>query len=232
MLLSKKNAVNWNEKDRTLEVAMAFIFIGIILLTDQALKFWVKTHMYIGEVIPVFGEWFNLNFIENPGMAFGMLFGGPAGKMILVVLRIILAVALIVYIPKIARKEGITTGLIFGIAGICAGALGNIIDSAFYGLIFDSGMTYNSDFGLYAGYAGVSKLSTDGYSSFMHGCVVDMLHFPIIKTYYPSWFPFNAGEEFVFFRPIFNIADASISVSAIYILLFQRKALNVLFRKE
>jgi signal peptidase II len=162
-------------------------------------------------------------------MAFGMLFGGPAGKIILVVLRIILAVALIVYIPKIAKREGITTGLMFGIGAICAGALGNIIDSAFYGLIFNTGTSYNPDFGMYAGYAGVSELSATGYSSFMHGCVVDMLHFPIIRTHYPDWFPFNAGEEFVFFSPIFNIADTSISVGAIYILLFQRKALNVLF---
>jgi signal peptidase II len=210
----------------------AFICIGIILLADQSLKFWVKTNMYLSEEISVFGEWFNIFFTENPGMAFGMLFGGPVGKIILVVLRFFLAIALIVYIPKIAKKEGITNGLILGIAGICAGAWGNIIDSTFYGLIFDTGTTYNPDFKLYAGYAGVSKLSTTGYSSFMHGCVVDMLHFPIIKTHYPDWFPFNAGKEFIFFRPIFNIADAAISVSGIYILLFQRKALNVLFGKQ
>jgi signal peptidase II len=210
----------------------AFIFIGIILLADQGLKFWVKTHMYLNEEIPVFGNWFNILFTENPGMAFGMLFGGPVGKMLLVAMRIILAAALIVYIPKISRKEGVTAGLAIGIAGICAGALGNILDSAFYGLIFNTGTTYNPAFGLYAGYAGVSELSTNGYASFMHGCVVDMLHFPIIRTHYPEWFPFNAGKEFVFFRPIFNIADTSISVSAIYILLFQRKALNVLLSRH
>jgi signal peptidase II len=209
----------------------AFIFIGIILLVDQALKFWVKTNMYLNEEIHIFGEWFNILFTENPGMAFGMLFGGPTGKIILVFMRIILAVALIVYIPKITRKEGVTTGLIFGIAGICAGALGNIIDSAFYGLIFNTGTTYNPDLGIYASYTGISEISSTGYASFMHGCVVDMLQFPVIRTYYPDWFPFNAGKEFVFFRPIFNIADASISVSAIYILLFQRKTLNILFGK-
>lgn len=207
----------------------AFILIGILILADQCLKFWVKTNMYLNEEIPVFGKWFGILFVENPGMAFGMLFGGPAGKIILVVLRIILAVILIVYIPKIAKKEGITTGLMFGIGGICAGALGNIIDSAFYGLIFDTGSIFDPNLGGYARYEGVSELSATGYSSFMHGCVVDMLHFPIIRTHYPDWFPFNAGEEFVFFSPIFNIADTSISVGAIYILLFQRKALNVLF---
>jgi signal peptidase II len=210
----------------------SFIFIGIILLADQCVKFWVKTHMYLNEEISVFGDWFKILFTENPGMAYGMLFGGPAGKMILVIMRIILASALIVYIPKITKKEGITTGLIFGIAGICAGALGNIIDSSFYGLIFNTGTTYSPDFGLYAGYAGISELSTNGYASFMHGCVVDMLQFPVIKTHYPDWFPFNAGKEFIFFRPIFNIADVAISVSGIYILLFQRKALNVLFHKK
>jgi signal peptidase II len=211
----------------------AFIFIGIILLADQCLKFWIKTHMYLSEEISVFGDWFKILFTENPGMAFGMQFGGgPTGKMILVIMRVILASALVVYIPKITKKEGITTGLMFGIAGICAGALGNIIDSAFYGMIFDTGTTYNSEYGIYAEYAGISKLSTNGYSSFMHGCVVDMLQFPIVKTHYPDWFPFNAGKEFIFFRPIFNIADAAISVSGIYILLFQRKALNILFNKN
>ncbi|MDR2026106.1 MAG: lipoprotein signal peptidase [Prevotellaceae bacterium] len=210
----------------------AFIFIGIILLADQALKFWVKTHMYLNEEIPVFGDWFKILFTENPGMAFGMLFGGPVGKIILVVMRIILAAALIVYIPKITKKEGVTVGLTLGIAGICAGALGNIIDSAFYGLIFNTGTAYNPEFGTYVDYAGVSELAVPGYSSFMHGCVVDMLQFPIIRTHYPEWFPFNAGEEFIFFSPIFNIADASISVGAIYILLFQRKALNILFNRS
>jgi signal peptidase II len=210
----------------------AFIFIGIVLLVDHALKFWVKTNMYLNEEIPIFGNWFNILFTENPGMAFGMLIGGPVGKIVLVILRVVLAVALIVYIRKISKKEGITTGLIIGIAGICAGALGNIIDSAFYGMIFNTGTTYNPDFGLYAGYSGVSELSTNGYSSFMHGCVVDMLHFPIIKTYYPDWFPFNAGKEFIFFRPIFNIADSAICVSVTYIMLFQRKSLNILLNRH
>jgi signal peptidase II len=210
----------------------AFIVIGIILLADQALKFWVKTNMCLDQQIPVLGDWFNIHFTENPGMAFGILFGGPTGKILLVVLRIILAVVLILYIPKMAKKTGISTGLVIGIAGICAGALGNIFDSAFYGLIFDTGMTYSPEFGFYSKYAGVSELSTAGYASFMHGCVVDMFYFPIIRTQYPTWFPFNAGEEFIFFRPIFNIADAAISVSAVYILLFQRKALNLLLSKQ
>jgi signal peptidase II len=165
-------------------------------------------------------------------MAYGMSFGGPTGKILLVLFRITLALILLFYLPKIARKEGMTTGFVIGLAGICAGALGNIVDSAFYGLVFDTGTTYNADFETYLGYSSISRFSLDGYSSFLHGCVVDMLYFPIIKTTYPSWFPFNAGEEFIFFRPIFNIADSAISVSAVYIFLFQRKTMNLLFRRN
>ncbi|MDR1895740.1 MAG: lipoprotein signal peptidase [Prevotellaceae bacterium] len=210
----------------------AFLFIGIILLADQALKILIKTNMYLNQEIPVFGDWFYIHFMENPGMAFGMLFGGPVGKILLVFFRIVLAVALIVYIPKLARKEGVTTGLVIGIAGICAGAWGNIIDSAFYGLIFNTGTAYNPEFGDYIPYREISELSTNGYSSFLHGCVVDMFYFPVIRTTYPEWFPFKAGEEFIFFRPVFNIADSAISVSAVYILLFQRKALNLILKKQ
>jgi signal peptidase II len=209
----------------------AFLFIGIILLIDQISKFLVKTNLHLGEQISVFGDWFYIYFTENPGMAFGMSFGGPIGKMFLVLFRIVLAGALIFYIPKLTRKQGMTTGFIMGMAGICAGALGNIIDSAFYGMIYDTGTTFNTDHNIYLGYQGISTLSTAGYSSFMHGCVVDMLYFPVIKTTLPDWFPVNAGEEFVFFRPIFNIADSAITVSVLYLLLFQRKAFKLFDKK-
>ena len=211
------------------KVLIPFLFIIIILIIDQASKIWVKTHMSLNEQIPVLGNWFYIHFTENPGMAFGMLFGGPTGKIILVLFRITLAIALLVYIPKIMKKEGVSMGLVLGVAGICAGALGNIFDSAFYGMLFDTGTTYNPDFEVYVGYSGVSQFSNTGYASFMHGCVVDMLHFPIIETTYPSWFPFKAGEDFIFFRPIFNVADTAISASAIYLLLFKRKSLGILF---
>ncbi|MDR0558559.1 MAG: lipoprotein signal peptidase [Prevotellaceae bacterium] len=210
----------------------SFLLIGLILIVDQAIKITVKTNMYLGSDISVFGDWFKILFTENPGMAFGLLFGGPAGKILLVIFRIVLSVALLIYIPRIAKREGVTTGFMLGLAGICAGALGNIIDSAFYGLIFNSGTAFNSEYGAYMNYQGISQLSLQGYAPLLHGCVVDMFYFPIIKTTYPQWFPFWAGEEFIFFRPVFNFADASISVSGAYILLFQRKALNVLLKRS
>jgi signal peptidase II len=210
----------------------AFGVIGIILAADQALKILIKTSMHLDERISVFGDWFYILFTENPGMAYGMSFGGPTGKILLVLFRMALALILLFYLPKIARKEEMTAGFVIGLAGICAGALGNIVDSAFYGLVFDSGTTYNANFGTYLGYSSISRFSLDGYSSFLHGCVVDMLYFPIVKTTYPSWFPFCAGEEFIFFRPIFNIADSAISVSAAYIFLFQRRTMNLLFRRN
>ena len=203
----------------------AFLFIGLILLADQALKIWVKTHMGLDERIGIFGDWFYINFTENPGMAFGMTFGGPTGKILLVIFRMAMAAAILWYIPKMIRR-GASAGLIMGAAGICAGALGNIIDCALYGLIFDTGTVFSPGFDRYVGYAGVSQFASEGYSSFLHGCVVDMFHFPIIRTSYPEWFPVKGGEEFVFFRPIFNIADSAISVSIFYIILFQRRTLN------
>ncbi|MDR2563140.1 MAG: lipoprotein signal peptidase [Prevotellaceae bacterium] len=204
----------------------AFLFIGLILIADQALKIWVKTHMGLDERIRIFGDWFYIHFTENPGMAFGMTFGGPTGKILLVTFRIMMAAVILWYIPKMIQR-GAGTGLIMSVAGICAGALGNIIDCAFYGLIFDTGTVFSPGFDQYVGYAGVSQFAPEGYSSFMHGCVVDMFHFPIIQTSYPEWFPLRGGEEFVFFRPIFNVADSAISVSIIYIILFQRKTLNI-----
>lgn len=209
----------------------AFLFIGIILLVDQAIKVLIKTNMYLNEQIPVLGNWFYLSFTENPGMAFGMHFGGPMGKILLVVFRIVTVAILMIYIPKISRRNGINTGLVLGLAGICAGALGNIIDSSVYGLIFNTGTSFNAEYGEYMGYSGVSQLSLSGYSSFLHGCVVDMFYFPLVETHYPEWFPVYGGKEFIFFRPVFNFADASISVSVAYIFLFQRKAANVLLKR-
>ncbi len=188
------------------------LFIIAILVLDQALKIWIKTHMTLGQEFSVIGNWFLLHFIENNGMAFGMEFAGKTGKLILSIFRIIAVVGIGLYLRHLI-KEGAPYGLVFSISAIFAGAIGNIIDSAFYGIIFtDSGF-----------FQLASIFPKDGgYSSFLHGRVVDMLYFPVIKGYYPSWFPWNSGGEFIFFRPVFNLADSSITLGVSSILIFQK----------
>ncbi len=188
------------------------LFIVTILVLDQALKIWIKTHMTLGQEFSVIGNWFILHFIENNGMAFGMEFAGKTGKLILSIFRVIAVVGIGLYLRHII-KEGAPYGLVFSISAIFAGAIGNIIDSAFYGIIFtDSGFFQLASIFPKEG----------GYSSFLHGRVVDMLYFPVIKGYYPSWFPWNAGGEFIFFRPVFNLADSSITIGVSSILIFQK----------
>lgn len=189
------------------------IFIILILLIDQIVKIWIKTHMTLGESFPVFGNWFQIYFIENNGMAFGMQLGGAMGKLLLSLFRIALAGFIIHYIYKLIRAKT-PTGILVGVALILVGAIGNIFDSLFYGLIF-SESTFTE----------VSTLFPDGggYAPFLFGRVVDMLYFPIINTTLPDWFPIWGGEEFVFFRPIFNIADSCITTGVVYMLLFHRR---------
>jgi signal peptidase II len=193
----------------------AITIIILVLVADQILKVWVKTSMFIGTrgEISIFANWFILHFTENEGMAFGMKFGGESGKLILSIFRIV-AIALIgIYLVKIIRKKQ-NTGLIISISLIFAGALGNIIDSALYGLIFNAS-TYHQ----VASFVPFGE----GYSSFLHGKVVDMLYFPLIRGNYPEWFPFWGGSEFIFFRPVFNIADSSITIGVLILILFQKK---------
>ena len=189
------------------------ILIILILLIDQIVKIWIKTHMTLGESFPVFGNWFQIYFIENNGMAFGMQLGGTMGKLLLSLFRIALAGFIIYYIYKLIRAKT-PTGILVGVALILVGAIGNIFDSLFYGLIF-SESTFTE----------VSTLFPDGggYAPFLFGRVVDMLYFPIINTTIPDWFPIWGGEEFVFFRPIFNIADSCITTGVVYMLLFHRR---------
>ena len=201
---------------------VVFIILAIII-ADQALKIWVKTNMHYGEHITIAPNWFRLYFIENAGMAWGWKFGGDWGKMALTLFRLIAVIFGVFYIKSIVRKK-YHTGFIVCVGLIFAGALGNLIDSMFYGLIFDKGMLFDPLTNDYNGYSGLASFSSKGYASLLHGNVVDMLYLPIIedKTL-PSWIPFWGGERFTFFSPIFNIADASISVGVIVILLFQKR---------
>ena len=197
----------------------ASILVFIILAFDQILKFWIKTHMYIGQDFPVFGNWFLIHFVENPGMAFGWELGGKGGKTFLSLFRLLAIVVIIWYVRMLIREKA-PQGFIVCVSLILAGAIGNMIDCAFYGLIFNMGTTFNSDFGAYVSYSGISQLSGDGYAPFLHGCVVDMLPFPILRGTYPDWFPFKAGESFLFFRPVFNIADSAVTIGVFSIILF------------
>jgi signal peptidase II len=199
-----------------------FIIVTLVLLADQALKIYVKTHFDLDTQRPLIGNWSHLYFVENPGMAYGMKFGGVAGKLVLTIFRLLAVIFGTWYLGSIIKK-GYTKGFIICASLIYAGALGNLIDSCFYGLIFDKGMVYNQMMDRYLGYEGLAKFSSNGYTSFLRGNVVDMLHFPIINGTFPSWFPKWGGEPFTFFSPIFNIADAAISTGVISIIVFQRK---------
>ncbi len=192
-------------------------------MADQSLKIWVKTNMHYGEHITLIPNWFRLYFIENAGMAWGWKFGGDWGKMALTLFRLVAVVFGIFYIKSIVQKK-YHPGFIVCVGLIFAGALGNLIDSLFYGIIFDKGMLIDRLSNDYSGYVGLASPSFKGYASFLHGNVVDMLYVPIIENkILPSWIPFWGGESFTFFSPIFNIADASISVGVIIILLFQKQ---------
>jgi signal peptidase II len=200
------------------------LIVGVLIL-DQIVKIVVKTHMSIGETIPVFGKWFLIHFVENKGMAFGVTWGGVAGKIALTVFRLIAVVLLGIFINKMIKKE-MPLGFILALGLITAGAAGNILDSAFYGLIFNESTYANS---MIPG-SGIAEFmpKDGGYAPFLQGAVVDMLYFPIINTTWPDWLPFWGGQSFTFFRPIFNIADSAITCGVLWVLIFERKALKAL----
>jgi len=190
----------------------AIFLVVLILILDQAFKIWIKTHMMIGQEYRVMGNWFIVHFTENNGMAFGMEFGGKIGKIVLSLFRIVAITGIGWYLYKLIEQKA-NRGLIVSVALILAGAIGNILDSMFYGLIFNES------------YGQVASLfpAEGGYSTFLYGKVVDMLYFPIIHGQYPSWVPFLGSQDFLFFRPVFNLADSSITIGVVIILLFQKR---------
>ncbi len=200
----------------------AWLTILIVLFLDQVLKIWIKTNLGIGDDIKIFGDWFKLHFVENPGMAFGWKFGGIWGKYVLTLFRIAAVVGIGFYIANLIKKNASKLQIVC-ISLIFAGALGNIIDSTFYGVLFDKGTTFNAEIGDWLGYQGIAEMNFGAYSSPFKGCVVDMLYFPMIKGHFPSWVPFYGDEFFMFFRPVFNIADSAISVGVCLWLIFNNK---------
>lgn len=190
------------------------LIILLVLVFDQVLKYYIKTHFFLGEEYKI-TPWFIIHFTENNGMAFGMEFAGQYGKLLLSVFRIG-AVSLIGYYLWLLVKRKAHQGLIASIALIFAGALGNIIDSAFYGLLFNESGYDPSEYSKFLP-------KTGGYAGFLHGKVVDMFYFPLIQGHFPSWFPIWANEQFIFFRPVFNVSDSAITVGVVLILLFQHK---------
>ena len=201
-----------------------FAITLIILLIDQISKIYVKTHFQINDFVPVMPG-FKLTFVENPGMAYGFHFGGIIGKYFLVIVRIFLIGGMI-YLFKQWLKRGESNYLIIPMAMIFAGAIGNLIDGMFYGMIFDSGTVYDESVDQWISYGGISKLVPigEGYSNFMKGCVVDMLHFPLVDWDVPENWPIIGGIHIEFFKYIFNVADSAITVGAALLLIFRKKA--------
>jgi signal peptidase II len=190
----------------------SLLIIFIVLLADQILKIWVKTHMMLGDEFIIAKNWFIIHFVENNGMAFGFELGTSFGKYILSIFRIVAVGALGWYLSTLWKRK-VPFGIVLSFSLIMAGAIGNILDSAYFGLIFNES------------YGKISALfpPEGGYAGFLQGRVVDMFYFPLISGHYPAWLPFVGGQEFIFFRPVFNIADSSITIGIFIILIFYRR---------
>jgi signal peptidase II len=194
----------------------SFLIVFLVLFIDQALKIWIKTHMTLGQEFVMAANWAIIHFTENNGMAFGLQFAGGYGKLALSLFRILAVGFLIWYIIHLAKKKT-GFGVIFSFSLILAGAMGKIIDSAVYGLLFSESTYFD-----------VARFlpAEGGYSTFLHGKVVDMFYFPMLEGIYPNWVPILGGDSYIFFRPVFNIADSAITTGVFTLLIFQRQFFN------
>jgi len=197
---------------------LAALIVVAILVIDQVIKIWVKTHMTLHEQIEIF-SWFKIVFIENNGMAYGMEIGS---KLVLSLFRVVAVSVLGYYIAQQVRKQA-RYGYLICLSMVMAGAAGNIFDSMFYGLIFNASSEFYTSYFVPFG---------TGYASFLMGKVVDLFYFPLIVTTWPDWVPMFGGQPYVFFSPVFNFADASISVSVVLVLLFYRKEISEITLKK
>ncbi len=197
---------------------MAVLIVTAILLIDQVIKIWVKTNMTLHEQIEIF-SWFKIVFIENNGMAYGMEIGS---KLVLSIFRMV-AISLLGYYIYGQVKKKARWGYLVCLSMVMAGAIGNLLDSMFYGLVFNASSEYYTSYWVPFG---------NGYAPFLMGKVVDMFYFPLIVTTWPDWVPFVGGNPYVFFSPIFNFADASISVGVVLLLLFYRKEISEISIKK
>ena len=204
--------------EKTKRVWLATLIVVVILLVDQTIKIWVKTHMTLHEQIEIL-SWFKIVFIENNGMAYGMEIGS---KLVLSLFRVI-AISILGYYIWLQAEKKVRWGYIVCLSMVLAGAAGNIFDSAFYGLIFNTSSEHYTSYFVPFG---------TGYAPFLMGKVVDMFYFPIIHTYWPEWVPMVGGQPYVFFSPIFNFADSAITVGVVFLLLFYRKEIGELSLKK
>ncbi|WP_185861148.1 lipoprotein signal peptidase [Blattabacterium cuenoti] len=211
-----------------------FLIIFSFLLIDQILKIYVKTHFELGGGISIF-PFFQICFVENPGMAYGIHFGfGYHGKIFLSLLRFFLIFLIFIFLYKNIKK-GSSKYLMISISLILSGSMGNFLDSALYGLLFDKGTVYSQEYHKWISYFGISKINsnifslnyTRGYAPFMGGCVVDMFYFPIIDIYFPCWIPFFGGYNFKFFKPVFNLSDIVISIGVFLLFIFKHKMKDI-----